>query len=57
MGIKIQPQKSLMGHISGLESTKRLKDLVHASTAVRMLITIILTSGIFVLLTYLTSLM
>jgi hypothetical protein len=57
MGINTQPQKSLMDHISGLESTKRLKDLVHASTAVRMLITIILISGICVLLTFLTSLM
>jgi hypothetical protein len=50
-------QVKILDHISGLESTRRLKDLVHASTAVRMLITIILTSGTFVLLTFLTSLM
>lgn len=35
-------------------SIKQLKDLYHASNAVRMLITIILTSASFVLLTFLT---
>lgn len=35
-------------------SIKQLKDLYHASNAVRMLITIILISASFVLLTFLT---
>jgi hypothetical protein len=55
--MEINTQVRMRDRISGLESTRRLKDLVHASTAVRMLITITLISGTFVLLTFLTSLM
>jgi len=55
--MEINTQVRMRDHISGLKSTKQLKDLVHASAAVRMLITIMTISGTFVLLTFLTSLM